>query len=246
MSENPQSDAGMYDAFAEEFLEHASDGAYNAYYDRPAVLSVLGSVRDLAVLDLGCGPGLYAESLVAQGARRVVGVDASATMVRLAGERVRGPVEFRRHDLNTPMAWATDGEFDVAVMPLVLPHVDDRAGALREVARLLRPGGRLVISTHHPMDDWRRLGGSYFTVERVRENWNKGWEVAYWRQPLDVTCDEFRKAGFLIERIHEPRPSERMRERYPEVAERLSSCPAFIVFSLVTAFGRSHRDPDGG
>ncbi|MDG4780783.1 class I SAM-dependent methyltransferase [Micromonospora sp. WMMD961] len=246
MSENPQSDPGMYDAFAEEFLEHARDGAYNAYYDRPAVLAVVGSVRDLAVLDVGCGPGLYAESLVARGASRVVGVDASAAMVRLAAERVRGPVEFRQHDLNTPMSWATDGEFDVAVMPLVLPHVDDRVGALREIARLLRPGGRLVVSTHHPMDDWRRLGGSYFTVERVRERWNKGWDVAYWRQPLDVTCDEFSAAGFLIERVHEPRPSAQLRDRYPDVSERLSASPAFIVFSLVNAYGQPRRGPGGG
>jgi 2-polyprenyl-3-methyl-5-hydroxy-6-metoxy-1,4-benzoquinol methylase len=79
---------------AEEYLAHARDGAFNAYYDRPAVLAVLGSVAGLAVLDLGCGPGLYAEELLARGAGRVAGVDASAAMVRLARERVRGPVVF--------------------------------------------------------------------------------------------------------------------------------------------------------
>jgi hypothetical protein len=46
----------MYDAFAQEYLTHASDGAFNAFYDRPAVLAVLGPVEGLAVLDLGCGP----------------------------------------------------------------------------------------------------------------------------------------------------------------------------------------------
>jgi SAM-dependent methyltransferase len=229
------SEPSMYDAFAEEFLAHACDGPYNAYYDRPAVLAVLGSVHGLAVLDLGCGPGLYAEELVARGARRIVGVDASATMLRLAGERVRGPVTFRRHDLQTPMTWAADGEFDVALMPLVLHHLDNRTAALREVARVLRPGGRLVVSTHHPTSDWLRLGASYFTVEKVRERWNRGWDVTYWRLPLDVTCDEFRDSGFLIERIHEPRPSGQLRERYPDTADRLSIAPAFIVFSLVKA-----------
>ncbi len=225
----------MYDAFAQEYLTHASEGPYNAYYDRPAVLSVLGGVDGLAVLDLGCGPGLYAEELVARGARRVVGVDASAEMVRLARQRVPGPVDFRRHDLQTPMSWAEDGEFDAALMPLVLHHLDDRVAALREVARVLRPGGRLVVSTHHPTGDWLRLGGSYFIVEKVREFWRGGWDVTYWRQPLDATCDEFRAGGFLIERIHEPRPSARMRERYRDEAERLSVSPGFIVFSLVTA-----------
>jgi SAM-dependent methyltransferase len=172
---------------------------------------------------------------VARGAARVVGVDGSATMVRLAAERVGGPVHFRRHDLQTLMTWAGDEEFDVALMPLVLHHLDNRVAALREVARVLRPGGRLVVSTNHPTSDWLRLGASYFAVEKVREHWNRGWEVTYWQQPLDVTCDEFGDSGFLIERIHEPRPSAQLRERHRDVAERLSLAPAFIVFSLVKA-----------
>jgi SAM-dependent methyltransferase len=142
--------AGMYDGFAQEYLAHASDGAFIAYYDRPAVLAVLGSVQGLAVLDLGCGPGLYAQELLARGARRVVGVDGSAEMLPLASRRVAGPVSFHCQDLQAPLAWARDGEFDVAVMALVIHHLDDRVPAVREVARVLRPGGRLDI--HAPSD----------------------------------------------------------------------------------------------
>jgi SAM-dependent methyltransferase len=170
---------------------------------------------------------------LARGARRVVGVDASANMVRLAEERVSGPVLFRQHDLQTPMSWAGDAEFDVAVMPLVLHHLDDRVTALREVARVLRSGGRLVVSTVHPTSDWLRLGSSYFVVEKVHERWRGDWDVAFWRQPLGVTCDEFGDSGFLIERIHEPRPSAQMYERFRDEAEQLSQAPGFIVFSLV-------------
>ena len=225
--------AGMYDGFAEEYLAHASEGAFNAYYDRPAVLAVLGSVHGLAVLDLGCGPGLYAQELLARGARRVVGVDGSAEMIRLASRRVAGPVSFHCQDLQAPLAWAYDGEFDVAVMALVIHHLDDRVTALREVARVLRPGGRLVISTHHPTGDWVRHGGSYFTVGKIRERWRRGWQVAYWRQPLAATSEEFAAGGFLIERIHEPRPSAAMNDRYPEDAAWLSVNPGFVVFALV-------------
>jgi SAM-dependent methyltransferase len=194
---------------------------------------VLGSVRGLAVLDLGCGPGLYAEELLARGARRVVGVDGSAEMVRLASQRVAAPVAFHCQDLQAPLAWAGDGEFDVAEMALVIHDLDDRIAALREVARVLRPGGRLVASTDHPTADWVRLGGSYFTVEKIRERWRRGWQVAYWRQPLAASSDEFAAAGFWIERIHEPRPSAAMHERYPEDAAWLADTPGFVVFSLV-------------
>ena len=56
---------------------------------------------------------------------------------------------------------------------------------------------------------------------------------AYWRQPLDATCAELTGNGFLIERIVEPRPSDDLRDRHPEVYADLAVTPGFIVFSLV-------------
>jgi hypothetical protein len=56
-------DAGVgrepqYDVFADEFLGHAQGGFYNAFYDRPACLALLGDVTGKRVLDAACGPGL--------------------------------------------------------------------------------------------------------------------------------------------------------------------------------------------
>jgi hypothetical protein len=59
----------------------------------------------------------------------------------------------------------------------------------------------------HPTGDWLRHGGSYFDVRPVRETWSKGWQVHYWLAPLQVTCEEIYQAGFLIERLLEPRPT---------------------------------------
>lgn len=222
----------MFDGFAGAYFEHARNSACNAYYDRPAVLGMLGPVTGLRVLDVGCGPGLYVRELVAGAARFVLGIDASHEMVRLAGETVQGPVEFRVHDMAEPLHWLEDGSFDVAVMALVIHHLDDRRAALREVARVLRSGGRLIVSTHHPTSDWLRHGGSYFASEKITERWSRGWEVAYWRQPLEETCAEFSDAGFVLESVREPRPSDELRRRYPETAEKLAEQPGFIVFSL--------------
>ena len=66
----------QYDAFADEFLVHAEDGFYNAHYDRPACLSLLGDVAGKRILDAACGPGLYAAELIRRGAD-VVGFDQS-------------------------------------------------------------------------------------------------------------------------------------------------------------------------
>jgi len=163
-----------YDAFADAFDLHAATGAYNAHYDRPALLGLLGEVQGLRVLDVGCGPGLYAEELEERGAD-VIGIDVSAEMIRIAEQRLAGRASFRVHDLETPLDWAEDGSFDVVVMALVLHHLQDPRQVLRELRRILREDGRLVLSTVHPVADWLRHGGSYFTDERLTETWNDGW-----------------------------------------------------------------------
>jgi SAM-dependent methyltransferase len=224
-------DSGSFELFAEDYARHAEASAYNALYDRPAVLDLLGDVRGRRVLDAGCGPGLYAEELVDRGAS-VVGFDASPHMVRLARQRVGPAAMFQVHDLGQPLDWLEDACVDVALLALVIHHVDDRVGALREVHRVLRPGGVLVVSTHHPVSDWLRLGGSYFAVERLDEVWNRGWHVRYWRQPLTKTCEEFADAGFLIERLLEPQPVEAMAGRFPDDDAKLRREPGFIDFRL--------------
>jgi SAM-dependent methyltransferase len=77
----------QYDVFADEFLGHAQGGFYNAYYDRPACLALLGDVTGKRVLDAACGPGLYAAELIGRGAQ-VVGFDHSPRMVEICRARV--------------------------------------------------------------------------------------------------------------------------------------------------------------
>lgn len=113
-----------------------------------------------------------------------------------------------------------DQSFDAALLALVIHHVDDRVAALRELHRVLRPGAPLVVSTHHPTADWLRLGVSYLTIEAIEETWSRGWRVRYWRLPLTAICSEFAQAGFLIERLVEPRPVHEMAERFPEEYEK--------------------------
>jgi SAM-dependent methyltransferase len=229
-------------ANAADFAEYAARSPYNALYDRPAVLDLLGDVAGRRVLDAGCGPGLYAEELIRRGAH-VVGFDESPDMVRLARSRVGEAAEIRVHDLAEPLGWADDASFDLAVMALVIHHVDDRVSALREICRVLRPLGRLVVSTHHPMGDWRRQGGSYFDSEVIQETWHRGWQVRYWRQPLTRTCAEFADAGFWIERLVEPLPVAEMADAYPEHDERLRHEPSFIAFRLVKPWPESLVSP---
>ena len=65
------------------YQQHAENSAYNAHYDRPAVLAILGPVGGMHVLDAACGPGFYTKELLARGAD-VTAFDASPAMLELA------------------------------------------------------------------------------------------------------------------------------------------------------------------
>lgn len=221
----------QYDVFAAEYEEHATVAPYNALYDRPATLQLVGDVNGKRVLDAACGPGLYLEQLLARNAQ-VVGCDASPAMIDLANARVGSGVELRVHSLDDPFTWIDSGTFDVVLCALAYHYVTNRVGFLREVHRMLGPRGTLAISTHHPTADWLRLGGSYFELSTATEVWSKGWEVTAWRMPLTQLTEDFAAAGFVIERLIEPLPDPAMERSHPETFEKLSQEPAFILFKL--------------
>jgi SAM-dependent methyltransferase len=224
-------DPAQYDSFAAPYEAHAAVAPYNALYDRPATLQLLGDVRGQRVLDAACGPGLYLEHLRAGGAD-VAGFDASPAMVDLARARVGDQVQLRVHSLDEPLTWVEDGSVDVVLCALAYHYATDRAGFLDEVHRILRPQGSLVISTHHPTADWVHHGGSYFEVGTVTETWSKGWEVTTWRMPLTQLTEELAAAGFVIERLIEPAPEAAMARSHPETFEKLSREPGFILLKL--------------
>jgi SAM-dependent methyltransferase len=114
----------------------------------PAVEAWLGPVRGLRALDLGCGTGRHTLAL-AEGGAEVVALDQSPEMLARACQKLRGhPVGWVRHALPAPLPFHAD-VFDLAVLGLVAEHVADIPALLAEIARVLVPGGRCVLSALH-------------------------------------------------------------------------------------------------
>src|SRR5690349_10382288 len=223
-----------YDRMGLSFQEHAADSAFNAHYDRPAVLAALGTVTGLRVLDAACGPGLYLRELLARGAK-VSAFDASPVMVALARQATPGRARIDQAALGQPLPYP-DGAFDLVVCALAIHYASDRAAAFAEFCRVLRPGGAAVVSTQHPVMDWLRKGGSYFQTTLETDIWQTpsgDQPVHFWREPLSELCTAATGAGFLIEKLIEPVPAETMRERYPEDYEQLSRAPGFLILRLL-------------
>jgi demethylmenaquinone methyltransferase/2-methoxy-6-polyprenyl-1,4-benzoquinol methylase/ArsR family transcriptional regulator len=116
-----------------------------------ALMDAVGQGPFQAVLDLGTGTGRIMELLAAR-AVRAVGVDASAAMLSVARTRLERAglknLQLRHGDI-----YALPVErnaYDVAVIHQVLHYLDDPARAVREAARTLRPGGKLVVADFAP------------------------------------------------------------------------------------------------
>src|SRR3954462_10776583 len=125
---------------------HVSEEAVEA-----AILESLGERPLDALLDLGTGPGRMLQ-LLALRAGRAVGLDASHAMLSVARANLEraglARAELRQGDVYAPPF--ARGSFDVILVHQVLHYLDDPARALREAARLLAPGGRIVIVDFAP------------------------------------------------------------------------------------------------
>jgi ubiquinone/menaquinone biosynthesis C-methylase UbiE len=110
---------------------------------------ILGEVSGLRVADIGCGTGRHAARLAASGAR-VVSVDFSAGMIRKAREKLRASeVTFAVADISRTLPMDDRG-FDRVICCLVLDHIHDVASLFRELKRICKLDGLIVISVMHP------------------------------------------------------------------------------------------------
>jgi SAM-dependent methyltransferase len=225
-----------YDAMAGDYVAHVEASPYTALYEAPGLRALLPSLAGRRVLDVGCGSGRTSAWLAGAGAE-VVGFDASAEMLRRASERVPS-ASFLLADLAEPLPFG-DGSFDVAVASLVVHYLRDWVAPLREMRRVLRPGGAFVLSTHHPaMDLELSPSGDYFATELVVDRWSLGereYEVRFWRRPLSEMFRAIADGGFRLDELSEPQPLPECQHHFPDAWERLTRRPQFLFLRLVPA-----------
>ena len=226
-----------YNDLAEAYAALVDTKPHNAYYERPATLSLLPDVNGKRVLDAGCGPGVYAEWLVAHGAQ-VVAFDANKKMVRLARERLGDKAQVLLADLEAPLDFLADASFDVIVAPLVMDYVKDWEPAFQEFHRVLKEGGRLVFSMEHPYGKFyiHQETGIYYNVELVEYTWRgfgKPVVVPSYRRPMSGVINPLLKAGFILDQILEPLPTQEFRLLAPEDYKDLIRNPGFMCVRAV-------------
>ena len=180
------------------------------------------------VLNAGAGQGSFSRRLAERGFE-VTSVDASAAAVEVLKRRVGGDVA--QADV-TALPFG-DETFDAAVLGEVLEHVPDDAGALREVARVLHPGGVLALSV--PANP-ARFGPSDRWAGHLRR---------YSRELLVDTCEKggFRVMrcvawGFPVSALYHRHLYERRLDRQGTAPPRRWERPALAVLSILLQIDR--------
>jgi SAM-dependent methyltransferase len=168
------------------------------------------------VLDVGCGEGQVARLAAALGAS-VVGVDPTRNQILVARERAGGPAYAEAAAEGLPFP---DGTFDAVVMCLVIEHLDPFEPAIREMARVLEPGGCWLLLLNHPLlqtpgsgwiDDhileeqyWRV--GPYLRNDSTIEEVSPGVNLPFMHRPLSRYVHVMGEVGLLIDDMDEPAP----------------------------------------
>lgn len=221
-----------YDQLAEAYAALVDTKPHNAYYERPATLSLLPAVRGMRVLDAGCGPGAYAEWLVEHGAW-VVALDANFKMLRLARQRLGDRAHLLQANLEATLAFSSGASFDLIVAPLVMDYVKDWLSTFREFHRLLKPAGLLIFSMEHPFIKYfdHQETSRYFDTDLVEYTWH-GFgapvSVPSYRRPLGAVLNPLLAAGFTLDYLLEPLPIPEFKAADPKNYAELLHSPGFM------------------
>jgi SAM-dependent methyltransferase len=227
--------ANDYSAFAEVYSADNENNLLNAFYERPAMLQLVGDARGRQILDAGCGSGPLVAALRARGAT-VTGLDLSAAMVELARRRLGDEVDLRVADLSEPLPFS-DGAFDDVVASLVLHYLPDWTAPLSELGRVLKPGGRLIMSVNHPIVfKVVHPDADYFAVSEWSEEYTFDGQSAvltYWHRSLHDMTDAVTIAGFRVSIIGEPPLSpDTPQDLLPAELGNRTSFLSFLFFVL--------------
>ena len=211
--------AALWERHAAWWQEHFTDGADPEYTEQILPLVARWAEGLQRVCEVGCGEGQVARGVAAVGAQQVVGVDPSTNQVAVAVGRGGGPRYVRGGAGALPLA---DASVDGVVVCLVLEHLADVEEPLREVARVLVPGGRFLLLINHPLLQTPGSGwvedhlvdpperywqlGEYLRTQAVVEEVSRGVHIRFVHRPLGVYLNAAADAGFVLTHVDEPAP----------------------------------------
>ncbi|MHC2518920.1 class I SAM-dependent methyltransferase [Bradyrhizobium diazoefficiens] len=208
----------------------------------PALRAMFPEMAGKRAIDLGCGFGWVSRWLRENGARTVLGVDLSETMIARARETTADPaIDYRIADLET--IELAEAAFDFAFSSLTFHYISDFDRLARMIHRSLTAGSHFVFSIEHPVfmaathPHWieDENGRKTWPVNRYaiegerRTDWFAKGVVKHHRK-IATTLNVLIRAGFIIEAIDEFAPSVQQISEDPALEDELER-PMMLVVS---------------
>jgi len=220
----------VFENIAAVYAETVDSKPIHVYYERPNLWSLLpNNLAGLQVLDIGCGSGWYAEKLV-EAQTQVTALDASPTMVELTKQRLKGKGKVYLADLEQPLSFLQDNNFDLIVASLIIHYVKNWLPLFAELARVIKRQGILVFSTHQPhMEATLFKLKNYYQKILITDHWKDVGEVKYYHHTLHELSEGLYQAGFLIERLLEPAPLPEM-QKYDSIMYKNITAHPWLLF----------------
>jgi cytosine/adenosine deaminase-related metal-dependent hydrolase/ubiquinone/menaquinone biosynthesis C-methylase UbiE len=185
--------------------------------------ALLPTIRDADVMDVGCGTGRWLTRLEAEGPRSLAGCDPSTAMLERARAKLSSATVLYQSNA-TPLPGA-DGSLDLILASFVLSYIDDLPAFARDCARVLRPGGSLVVTDMHPRTaaerNWTRSFGT--GAETI--------QLPAHARSLDEITATFALQGLMISTLAEPAFGEPERHTF----ERKNKLNAYLGLAGVPA-----------
>lgn len=215
----------------------------NNIFETPALFSLLPDLKELTILDLGCGAGNHCFEFAKQGAKKIVGIDISKKMLEVAEKENSHPnITY----LNLPMENLIElsDKYDLVVSSLALHYIKDFEKLIKDVSFLLKPTGFFVFSQEHPLTSCFSGNGSRWTKDEngkklfanisnystdgIRESTWFVEGVKKYHRTFSSIVNTMISNGFTIKKMIEPIPSAEMIENHPEYKDLLHK-PDFLI-----------------
>ena len=176
--------SAQYDGIAEQY-RRSTESPLREYVEAYTLLNLVGDVGGKSVLDLACGEGFYTRRFKSLGAERVVGVDLSSAMIRLAEARERENPLGLEYVCADVQDLGSVGEFDLVVAGYLLHYATTEQEMLRmcaNIANHLPAGGRFVTLNENPEQAAEQYAGyaQYGFNKTVEKPRGDGSKITYW------------------------------------------------------------------
>lgn len=244
-----------YNKYSEKWAEKLRNGKNitHKYLEKPAMYKKLPNLSGKSILCIGCGTGEECDYLIKQGAKKVIGIDISSSLIDYA-QKNYPKIEFHvmdMEDLKFP-----NNSFDYIYSSLTLHYVDNRVNPLTEIRRVLKNKGIFLFSTHHPIK-WGakktkeknektcvigysenqkkhacKIYGDYLNTRKIKDIWFNEFEVSYYHKSMSSIITDILKSKFKIIDFIEPKATNAAKKTEKVFWEIHQKIPLFMIFEL--------------